>query len=1788
MKRNFAQREKGDCGHLEKDEITEQIESWEEFMGSEPIIPLFSNLDGHVFDFLTPKIEVRSKGLSAHRRGSPFKTQWWELEKDRRQKRMKRWTKKTHRRWMKEVDEIADLLASVDFEEEFRPMAGLHPQLMSPFYPLGTIGEGLAYMQGEDIQPHASVATDFVKTVMWKKFANGDFNAEIVDKVELLISSYFALVQAVSLPHFISILMLVIRNIVGQSLCTKVYEIAMELLELDKDTVEPHADTPGWLEVLKECGDNWQLAVTNPSFDKISSLLTMGVTLGICDPMSISIGKMRVFTVEASKEQVKCESLIDAVFQTAIFLCESGLAAWDQQSFSPFLFTTDAARKMDQEYVEVMSLFEYAIPGNLEMVNMTHGDFERRVDELLSQLALARDTLKPGVEKRLMANKYMTLKTKRASYLQTCASGSLRKRPYAFFITGGSSLGKTDVANILVEACGKYNGIDVSNEKRYTYNCTDEYLSGYRSYNTVFRFDDFGNTKSQFVKTSPTEMLVKVINNNPETAVMPDLESKGAVRIEPDFVTVTSNVMDLDATTYSNCPASVLSRGNVHIVPIVKPQFRRPGSTGLDSRKANDFYRNENGVVEQPAIPDLWDVTVYRANIAPSQDSLSKDGRFVKGSQQVFFEVLEHKGRPMKDVPMTTVVDYCLDDTKDFIQAQNDLLERSKGQRMTFCEECNRPEQLCNCARCMKTEKLAKDCLCEQCAYMVKTKKTLDDSSVESDDAVEPHAWLPLTPLGKAVTCMSLTEWRSRMAKSEVKQRWSDLFSSSGSWTAGLLTRGWTNFSHNTLSYVSYLEYVVEESTTEFLVKTVKDISNSRWGKWTTYLPSAWFDNQYVRKAIVSSRVATIHGHYKDVLRGSFFGVTSIPWYSVMALMWYFGWNKTSQTTLLSYTVGNIFWYLAKLYFIREVAEARLVREHDGCPEIFKSVRDGYGQYIVGGAASLAAIYALYQVYKNLSFDTPHATLEPKTVADLEKRDAEVNPWKVPERESVKPMKVCANVKQAQDILRNHIVHVALDKVKCSGVILSSNVVMIPYHVVSLAKEKGRKPDVKMRCLRREDNSANCAFEKLVDLSRVVRVGDHDLCLINVETTGSVRGVLDLFPKEMPKQLDNAVFMGRDKTGKLYEDMVVGCEFMMTQNGVYDNGYFARNLRYFPGLTYRFTNLESSVGMCTAVLVADKKVPYIAGVHLGGKNKDKKFGTGGTPLVGELEEALKLLHSDPTHFQAAQASDDFTLYGKKSFDEGPIHPKSPVHFLEKGNFLVYGPCKGGSTFSSNVVKSCLSDSVEKEFGVKNQWGPPKGKGPDGKSPWHPWRTSLAYSVNPSIGVPESLLEAAIEDYLKPLRAKMKKFPKYYAEDIKKLSRVEIVSGKDGKRFIDQMNMTTSRGFPLSGPKSEDVIFLEPDQEHACPRTFTQEHWDEYERFKTKARRGERGNLVFKASLKDEPTKLTKDKVRVFQAANMTLQLGMREYFLPFARFLSQHPFVSECAVGVNAHSKEMDQMFRHIRKHGKRRGYAGDYSKYDLRMPAQLIYAAFHVLIELSKLCPDYTDEDRDVMRVLATEVACPMTAFNGDLLQFIGSNPSGQNLTAYINSIVNSLLHRCAFFEKMGMSLSFQDYVALITYGDDYAGSVKLWANYNNLDFVDFCARHDMVVTSPDKETVMPRYMDCDAIDFLKRRPRYDSELGVLMGALDESSIFKSLHCNLKSKTETPENVAASTCSSALCEWFLHGRAVYEDRVSKLRRVAEETGISARVHGLNWSYEDRKQMWIQKNAVNANAPTGH
>ena len=927
-----------------------------------------------------------------------------------------------------------------------------------------------------------------------------------------------------------------------------------------------------------------------------------------------------------------------------------------------------------------------------------------------------------------------------------------------------------------------------------------------------------------------------------------------------------------------------------------------------------------------------------------------------------------------------------------------------------------------------------------------------------------------------------------------------------------------------------------------------------------------------------------------------------------MGLLAYMFLWLTFIPTLFIPAVCFLVWiYLRKYYLLRQEIGRRIARQRDLSSHILTSIRQADLSNIMIKCAALYAFYRLvkmgteYMYWKNATFELensiatdgsgptttvhrghalvkelvdkepliyeasfdmakpllPHSFGSPESIEEIKSRDQSVNPWA---NVNVDELPKSTRGKRHSPSQFVHMISKATYYMRiyrpgrvncCDAFIVDGKTVMIPNHVWE--NDETLVVDF-------IGKNRNCiGSKKKVMLSKAAssRIPNQDLCLCDAPGIGIHSPMYEFFfdaevdkskLTDTPAQM---VYRNADGDIQLYQAHLKR-DTVHTSKGNFDGyGYVM--------------DTDTFEGMCMGTWVSFSKTPSIVGFHLAGKGK---IGGAGIVSVQQIKVAMAKIHRLPGVIETVTRGSLLTnQYGKEFFISPEISPKSPLNFLTADtNIETYGSVTGYTKHvTSRAMPTLISEEVEAVCEVEQKWGKPRFH------PWKPWQTQLTYSADPSRGVDAGKVSKAVVDYLIPLLQRMEQIPEL-KESIKPLTRVQTVSGIDGMRFIDKMPGSTGSGYPLGGKKEAVMVDL-PKEEYpdfSCPKDVEPVVWNEVLRIKECYLSGERAYPIFKTCLKDEPTKLESEKVRGFQAAPIGFQCCIREYFLPIARALSLQPFDSECAVGINAQGPEWDALAKHIREFGPERILAGDYSKYDLRMPAQLVLAAFDVMITIAEKSGNYTETDLKIMKGIATDVAYPVMAFNGDLVQLFGSNPSGQNLTVYINSICNSLLLRCAYYTICEDSkVPFKKAASMMTYGDDAKGSVSEdFPEFNHIAVAKFLADHDMKFTMPDKTSTPTEFMTDEDADFLKRRTIFNEETGMFMGALDESSIFKSLHCVLRSDSITPEEQSAQNIDGALREWFLHGKDIYEKRRTQMKEVARRTGIEWLCNGLDKDYE--------------------
>lgn len=499
-----------------------------------------------------------------------------------------------------------------------------------------------------------------------------------------------------------------------------------------------------------------------------------------------------------------------------------------------------------------------------------------------------------------------------------------------------------------------------------------------------------------------------------------------------------------------------------------------------------------------------------------------------------------------------------------------------------------------------------------------------------------------------------------------------------------------------------------------------------------------------------------------------------------------------------------------------------------------------------------------------------------------------------------------------------------------------------------------------------------------------------------------------------------------------------------------------------------------------------------------------------------------------------------------------LHYKSTVRYIPQGYATVYGSLKGfRAKMKSKVTKSLLHDKmIENGFECKHV-------APDMTS-WKPYNLALTDMVLPNNGIPPAVLRTATTSFLADIIGNL---DTKWKDELMIYDRFTAVNGAAGVTYVDKMNRNTSMGNPWKECKKKYLVDIEPQHGLQDPVEFTEEINTRIDTILDTYKNYKRYSPVFCAHLKDEAIKEEKaklGKVRIFTGAPADWSVVVRMYLLSFIRVMQYNKFVFEAAPGVVAQSSEWGDLYRYLTHFGTNTLVAGDYGKFDKRMSPTIILAAFDVIKGVCKW-GGYSDDDLKIIDCIAHDTAFPLVDFNGDLIQFHGSNPSGHPLTVVINSIANCLYLRVAYIilNPFKESFSFKQNVRAMTYGDDNALGVSndiKWYNHSSISQI--LATFGITYTMADKTSESIPYINIDDVSFLKRSWRYDPDIGDYLAPLEEESIIKSLMINVKSKTISHQAQAIEVVNSAVREYFFYGKEKFEQMSNLLKQIVHDSNL--------------------------------
>lgn len=577
--------------------------------------------------------------------------------------------------------------------------------------------------------------------------------------------------------------------------------------------------------------------------------------------------------------------------------------------------------------------------------------------------------------------------------------------------------------------------------------------------------------------------------------------------------------------------------------------------------------------------------------------------------------------------------------------------------------------------------------------------------------------------------------------------------------------------------------------------------------------------------------------------------------------------------------------------------------------------------------------------------------------------------------------------------------------------------------------------------------------------------------------------------------------------------------------------------------TWKYTlSFNTENGLCGSPVVArTPQGPVIVGLHVAGVT--------GTPtgvalsLTREDVEAVK--HS---FFPIFSPAPPMLTSSKGDVAVTTLHSKSVFRYIGSGRGRVFGQLSlPRADPKSRVVKTIMHDSaVRRGYRVVAGAPPMRGR--------KLWRNSLMPTVELVSTFDDSILKKCADSYVSEVLSGL---DQQYKDELKHpLDLATAINGIPGRKFVDSVNRSTSAGFPWNTTKKAVHIARPADETWQDPVDVIDEVKERIEQMLERYDSNELCAPLFTAHRKDECLsfkKILAERTRLMNGGPYDWSLVVRMLFLPVVRVIQKNPFLFESMPGVVAQSKQWEQLFQFLTQHGKDRIINGDFAHFDKGMGANLILWAFYCLIEVCKACgTDATTLNR--MWGVAYDTACSWCNFDGDLVQFLGSNPSGHPLTVIINCLVNCLYMRYCYHElnpEHEVS-TFKRNVALATYGDDNAmGSAKDWFNHTAIS--EILAKHGVKYTMADKEAESVPFLDIYDASFLKRKWRYEPDLGAHVCPIEENTLHKMM-TTCVAGDKGPEEHGTDLIGAVADEYFWYGKEIHARKCEELMEIYAES----------------------------------
>jgi hypothetical protein len=379
---------------------------------------------------------------------------------------------------------------------------------------------------------------------------------------------------------------------------------------------------------------------------------------------------------------------------------------------------------------------------------------------------------------------------------------------------------------------------------------------------------------------------------------------------------------------------------------------------------------------------------------------------------------------------------------------------------------------------------------------------------------------------------------------------------------------------------------------------------------------------------------------------------------------------------------------------------------------------------------------------------------------------------------------------------------------------------------------------------------------------------------------------------------------------------------------------------------------------------------------------------------------------------------------------------------------------------------------------------------------------------------------------------------------------EAVKGIPGTRFKG-LDRSTSSGYPYNlDPRTARKTYFFGNKAEICtknPVAFMLQK--EVVKYVDSCREGVRIPQIYSDFPKDEllPTvKVEQGKVRLISGCTMVLLIAMRQYFGAFTHWLMENNVVNGSTIGTNPMSADWHILaIKLLSKNTKIS--AGDFRGYDGSLTPELLWAILDFINEW------YNDAYSEIRRVIWYEIVFSWHIFEGYIFEWIGSMPSGNPMTAVINTLANHIVFRKAW-HILGLAFKgdFNDHVFLAVNGDDNIFSVsdEFSDLFNEYTVIPAFAAQGLTYTTETKTTsTMYEARGIEHVEYLKRSFVWNDEIKRWMAPLRLSKVLEMPYWT----RNNDQQIVKDKTGEVLVELALAGRSTYDKYAPVILQRFEE-----------------------------------